>query len=260
MVKLLIVNADDFGLNENVCNGIEHCHKNGIVTSTSLMVNMPRSEMAADISEKNSSLGVGLHLNLTQGKSISHNNILFSNSNLVKALLGRISREKAQDEIEAQIQAALDYGIKLTHIDGHKHIHVMPKIIDAVIESALSFKIKKIRLPLESYSTTFNLRQSPKTKLLRYLSLKAKIKIEKAGLWHPDNFYGISETGALDEEKLKNILKNLPDGVNEIMCHPGYPVTGDRLDRKKELMALTDRTIKRTIGEQGIRLVNYGDI
>lgn len=259
MVKLLIVNADDFGLNENVCNGIEHCYKNGIVTSTSLMVNMPRAKMAADISEKNDSLGVGLHLNLTQGKSVN-GNVQFKNSNLIKALFGRISREKAQDEIEAQIQAALNYGIKLTHIDGHKHIHVMPKIIDAVIDSALTFKIKKIRLPLESYSTTFSIRQSPKTKLLRYLSLKAKIKIEKAGLWHADHFYGISETGALDEEKLKNILKNLPDGVSEIMCHPGYPVTGDRLDRKKELMALTDRTVKRTIEEQGIKLVNYGDI
>lgn len=259
MVKMLIVNADDFGMSESVCNGIEHCHKSGIVTSASLMVNMPRAEMAVGIAKKNRALGIGLHLNLTQGKSLSSNDVL-SNSNLFKALIGRISKDKAKDEIEAQIQAALDYGIKLTHIDGHKHIHVMPKVIDAVIESALSFNIKKIRLPLEYYSTAYSIRQSPKTKLLRHLSLKAKPKIEKAGLWHPDYFYGISETGKLDEEKLKSIIKNLPDGVNEIMCHPGYPSNVDSLDRNKELMALTGRMVRKTVEEAGIKLVNYGDV
>src|SRR3990167_1104428 len=116
----------------------------------------------------------------------------------------------------------------------------MPKIIDAVIEAAKNFNIKKIRIPLEAYSTSYSLKQTPKTKLLKYLSLKAKKKIDEAGLKYPKNFYGISETGSLDEEKLKSILKNLPDGVSEIMCHPGYPNQNDRLDRKKELMALTD--------------------
>ncbi len=261
MVKILIVNADDFGMSESICNGIEHCHKNGIVTSTSLMSNMPLLDLAAEIAERNKNLGVGLHINLSLSKPLTNfSNGTMTNSNIIKALLGRIKKEDAQNEIEAQMQAAFDSGIKLTHVDGHKHIHVMPKIIDAVIESAKSFGIKRIRLPLEAYSTKYSLKQTPKAKLLRYLSLKAKTKMENAGLKHSDFFYGISETGSLDEEKLKSIIRNLPDGISEIMCHPGYPNQTDSLDRKKELMALTDRNSRKEIEMNNVKLANFGEL
>lgn len=261
MVKHLIVNADDFGMSENICKGIEHCHAHGIVTSTSLMSNMPSLDLAAEIAKKNKSLSIGLHINLSLSKPLTNfSNGTMTNANLVKAILGRINKDAAQKEIEAQIQAALDAGIKLTHLDGHKHVHIMPKVIDAVIDSALSFNIKWIRLPLEAMSTTYSLKQTPKAKLVRYLSLKAKKKIEDANLKHPNYFYGISETGRLDEEKLKSIIKNLQEGISEIMCHPGYPNQTDSLDRKKELMALTDRGVRKEIEANGIQMTNYGDL
>jgi len=154
----------------------------------------------------------------------------------------------------------LDEGIKITHLDGHKHIHIMPKIIDATIEASRSFNIKRIRLPLEAHTTRYSLKQTPKTELIRILSLKAKKKLKDAGLRHPDFFYGISETGSLDEEKLKSIIKNLPDGVSEVMCHPGYPNQADSLGRKKELMALTDRNVRNELEINDIKMISYGDL
>lgn len=261
MVKFLIVNADDFGMTENICNGIEHCHKSGIVTSTSIMANMPSLKLAEEIANRNPKLDIGLHINLSMSKPLTNfSNGTMTDSNLVKALLGRIKKESAQNEIEAQIQAAFDAGLNITHLDGHKHVHVMPKIIDAVIDAAKNYNIKKIRLPLEEHSTKYSIKQTPKAELLRLLSIRAKKKLENAGFKHPDHFYGISETGNLDEEKLKSIIKNLPDGVNEIMCHPGYSNPNDKLDRKKELMALTDRDVRREIEMSEIRLISYGEM
>lgn len=258
MVKRLIVNADDFGMNENVCKGIENCHKSGIVTSTSIMANMPYIKLAAEIANKNPKLGVGLHINLTEGKSlITHQEM--SKSNLFKALAGRIKKEAAQNEIEAQIQAALDAGIKITHLDGHQHIDVMPNIVDATIDAAKSFNINKIRLPLETKATQYSLNHTPKKYLLKVLLLSAKRKFDINKIRYPDNFFGVSETGQLNEEKLKKIIRTLPDGISELMCHPSY-ANNSKLDRKGELMALTDRSVRLELESNGVKLINYGEI
>ncbi len=258
MVKCLIVNADDFGMNESICKGIENCHKSGIVTSTSVMSNMPYLNLAAEIANKNSKLGVGLHINLTEGKYLTSNK-QFPKSNLIKALTGRIKKEAAQSEIEAQIQAALDHGFKITHLDGHKHIHIMPKILDATIDAARNFNINKIRLPLEAQGTSYNFKQTPKKYLLKILSLNAVKKFKANRIKYPEHFYGISETGQLNEEKLKKIIKTLPEGVSELMCHPSY-TNNSKLNRKGELMALTDRKVRLEMEANEIRLINYGEL
>src|ERR1043165_8189549 len=130
-MKRLIVNADDFGLTSGINRAVIEGHCHGIITSTTVMVNMPGFADAARLAREHPSLGVGLHLNITQGqplalasqvRSLTNERGEFwqkSSATLWRALKNELRVDEVAIELRAQIEKALAAGIRLTHIDGH---------------------------------------------------------------------------------------------------------------------------------------------
>ncbi len=289
-MKQLIVNADDFGLTRLVSQGILDAHDHGIVTSTSLLANGGAYEEAIAMARKAPRLSVGVHLNLTQGFPVSPPRALPTLVDargqlyltpgclLLRLITRRVSRREIEFELRAQIAKVLRTGIKPTHLDGHKHLHVLPGISDIVVQLAQEFHIPSVRCPVAELPLTrlphcFRdsragvLRQCLAGRLVGWFARRFRMKLTQAGLHYPAHFYGLSETGFLNEEKLEEILCGLPEDLSELMCHPGYsdPLlakTGTRLlsQREIETHALISSRTRELAAREGIQLVSYRDI
>jgi predicted glycoside hydrolase/deacetylase ChbG (UPF0249 family) len=287
-MKQLIVNADDFGLTKRVSEGIVEAHRHGIVSSTTLMANGGAFEAAAALRRQAPHLGIGMHLNLSEGMPVSpafkipsllngHGRLYLTPGRLWKGIVTRqVSLADVETELRAQIAKIHRAGIVPTHFDGHKHVHVLPGVSDIVIRLAREFSIPSVRCPLEEPPGLFDMLDSRGARrasvLKQYLvgrgvsvlARRFRQKLAEAGLRHPTHFYGLSQTGFLDARGIREVLGRLPQGTSELMCHPGYvdfelARTGTRLlaEREIEASALGSRPIRRFVEGSGIRLVNY---
>lgn len=287
-MKQLIVNADDFGLTAGVTQGILDAHREGIVTSTTLMANGGAFEIAVAASRRAPALGVGVHLNLSQGVSVSpadriptlvdqQGRLHLTPGRLLKGILTRrVNLAEVEIELGAQIARVVGSGISPTHLDGHKHVHVLPGVSDIVIRLALDFSIPSVRCPLEDFPglrETRNLRRSGRASVMKqYLvgrgvsafAWRFKQKLAEAGLAYPTDFYGLSQTGFLNVRGIQGVVSRLPKGTSELMCHPGYAdaaleKTGTRLLEQREIekFALCSPFLRNFLEVSGIRLVNY---
>ncbi len=157
----LIVNADDFGLTEAVNKGIVEAHVRGIVTSTTIMANGRAFDAAVSTSRRVPGLGIGVHLNLTAGEPVAparnipslvdrHERLHWSPGRLLRALVARkVNLAEIETELRAQITKVFGAGIRPTHLDGHKHVHLLPGVSQIVIRVAQEFSITAIRCPRE---------------------------------------------------------------------------------------------------------------
>jgi hopanoid biosynthesis associated protein HpnK len=286
-MKKLIVNADDFGLTEGVNRAIINGHRTGIITSTTLMANGMAFDSAVAASSTTPELGVGVHLNLTQGRPVcdasqvpsivtSEGSFYPSPGILAWRILTRkIKSTDVENELRSQIEKVATAGIRITHMDSHKHIHLLPPIF-SVIKLAREHGIDCVRCPIEPASTAlgpfkYGSTGWPRTAkqyfLGRALSTLAAYQVKRldhAGLDRPEHFYGLSQTGFLDGAILEQILRAVPDGTSEIMCHPGYvdqellrARTRLRAERETELEALTRLGIRQLVAGLGIELISY---
>ena len=288
-MKRLIVNADDFGLTRLVSQGILDAHHYGIVTSTSLMANGGAFEEAIAMAMRAPRLSVGVHLALTQGIPVSsalevptlvdaHGRLYLTARHLLSRIVThRISLREIEMELRAQIAKVLRAGISLTHLDGHKHVHVLPGIAKIVIRLAQEFAILSVRCPMEELSLAYLpyclrdrqagvFRQCLAGRVVSWFARRFRLKLTQAGLNHPAHFYGLSRTGLLNVERLEEIMRGLPEGVSELMCHPGYadPLlakTGTRLlaEREIESRALMSSRIRELAVSEGIQLASYSE-
>jgi chitin disaccharide deacetylase len=285
-VKQLIVNADDFGLTVGVTQGILDAHRAGIVTSTTLMANGAAFDFAVTARRLTPALGVGVHLNLSEGIAVSPargiptlvddgGRLHLTPGRLLAGLLrGGIDLEEVETELRAQISKAARAGISPTHLDAHKHVHVLPGVSDIVIRLAREFAIPSVRCPLEEPPAPLNALRAGKTGrvLKQYLvgrgvagfASRFRQKLDQAGLEYAAHFYGLSYTGFLNTELVRGLLNWIPEGTSELMCHPGYPdaslaKTGTRLlaQREVEVFALCSPVVKSLTTGLGIQLVNY---
>lgn len=252
-MKRLIINADDFGFTRDVNAGIVHAHRNGVLTSTTLMANGDAFEDAVRLAHETPSLDVGGHMVLIQGCSL---------------LSGKPFPEKLRDtiaaiatgqldpysELRAQVEKIAASGIELTHLDSHKHTHIAPKVFRAVVRLAHEFQIPYVRLPLD---TTLRLPGSTFNLLRRYYKRLAR----GFDVAMTDHFMGFRLTGHLNEQTFASALKLIGEGSTEFMCHPGYlgeelqgAATRLKQTRVEELLALTSPRIRELIAERGIRL------
>lgn len=153
----LIINADDFGFSESINNGIIDAYNEGLISSTTIMINMPYAEDAIMKWKENDSLGLGLHINLTQGSPISNNvnslvderGIFHKHGKLENGEV-EVSYEDAYREIKAQIDKLLSYDVKVDHLDYHHFINLNPSIRKALLNLALEYK-----LPLRTIDADF---------------------------------------------------------------------------------------------------------
>jgi chitin disaccharide deacetylase len=195
-----------------------------------------------------------------------------------KIAIGKISLEQAELELRAQIEKILAAEVKITHLDGHKHIQLLPGIFEIVLKLAREFGIKAIRCAAEPGGPRRLLQEARRTgksgvkqfglaRAFSLLARKARPKLKRAGLLTPRYFFGITQTGFLDITELTRILNNLGEGTTELMTHPGYAdaalaQTPTRLlkQREQELGLLVNPIVKQLIARKDIQLISYREL
>jgi hopanoid biosynthesis associated protein HpnK len=288
-LKNLIVNADDLGWTDGVNQGIAEAHRNGIVTSTSLLANGAAFASGVELARSTPGLGVGVHLNLSDGEPIAPRELVATLLNDEgefaggpEALLLRIAKREvtvreAEQEWEAQIERVKEAGIQPTHLDGHKHVHMLPGLFEVALRLAKRYGIGAIRVAHETSSlraalsagdalhASVVLKQGVQARGLKLLARDAREQAERAGISMSDYFCGIAQTGEMTKEGVARLLRSLPEGTTELMTHPGYAdqdlqnsATRLQGSRQTELSILTDVEIRNLVASQGIRLIDYG--
>lgn len=281
-MKQLIINADDFGLNETVNEGIIKGYTAGIVTSTTLMPSGNAFEHATTLASSHKQLGVGVHLTLVGEKPICKPDTIKSLVNMEGYLapqypqfladycLGKIRLEDVQRELTAQVQKVADSGIAITHLDSHQHMHIVPGIIEITINLAKQFNIKAIRIPAEPYlflgGYPFSVVRFIARGGLTCLAQLARRKIQRQGLISSNHFFGMLAGGNMHEEFLLHIINSLPEGISEIMMHPGMndvilkTLYNWDLHWEAELSAVTSPIIRQSIINNDINLISFREL
>ena len=290
-MKDLIVNADDLGWTAGVNRGIAEAHRNGIVTSTSLLANGPAFDDGVNVARALPALGVGVHLNLSDGAPVAGaktaRSLVDENGKLSDGpehLLLKLARRKlkladVEREWDAQIEKIRGVGISPTHLDGHKHVHMLPGLFSIALRLARKHGIGAIRISNEASSLRtalsgksgkhagVKLKQGIQARGLKLLASDARKLAQRAGIEATDYFCGIAQTGVLSRDGVLDLLESLPEGTTELMCHPGYvdedlarSATRLQTSRATELAILTDTAVRKSVASHRIRLINYSQI
>lgn len=237
-MKQLIVNADDFGLHPLINAGIIKGHQEGFITSTSLMPSAPCWQEAVRLAKENPRLGIGVHLTLVGGvpsvlpkeqvSSLLDDDGLFLPDYVAFAkryYSGAVKKTELEAELRAQFERALSCGVNITHIDSHQHTHVLPGINSLVLKLSNEYNIIRVRIPKEGYLFTGGFQTGVGRLIgrsgLSFCADMAALRADSLGLRHPQHFYGMLAGGHLNAQLIANILRQLPEGVSEIMTHPG---------------------------------------
>jgi predicted glycoside hydrolase/deacetylase ChbG (UPF0249 family) len=259
----LIVNADDFGFTRDVNAGIVEAHRNGILTATTLMANGAAFDDAVTLARQNPSLDVGCHLVLVQGQSIADPSRALPSTitELIRALLrGKLP---VYEELLAQVRKIVRAGIRPTHLDTHKHTHLLPPVLDAVARLAREFRIPWVRRPFD-FGIDRGARIEKSAFALGMRVTRPAFARTLGELKMTDHFAGFQITGTLRQSNLIQTLERLPEGLTEFMCHPGKlgpdlraAATRLKQSRELELAALVSPEVRSAIERRGIELVNY---
>jgi predicted glycoside hydrolase/deacetylase ChbG (UPF0249 family) len=260
--RLLVVNADDFGFTRDVNQGIVEAHCHGILTSTTLMATGAAFEDAVRLAKENPSLDVGCHLVLVGSPPLPQ-----TVTQLVQALA--LKRIRIREELAGQARKILDAGLRPTHLDTHKHTHLLPPVLEAVAEISEEFRIPWVRRPFD-----FPLQAGGvpwKTRAANRVMAAARGRFERLlrrrGCRFTDHFAGFRLTGKFDAASLASLIRALPEGSTEFMCHPGR--CGDELraartrlkdSREAELRALTAPEVRTAMKEAGVKLVSFAQL
>lgn len=247
--KLLIVNADDFGFTSDVNEGIIEAHRRGIVTSATLMATGAAFEYAVRLARQTPSLDLGAHLTLIGGYSAAQPDRALPSSPAALAAMVMTGRFHPYPEFAAQVRKILNTGLRLTHLDTHKHSHLLPPVAEALGRVSREFGIRWVRRPLR----------------VPVAGWLARRLLSRYGCRMTDHLLGFAETGRLNQARLLALAPQIPSGVSELLCHPGYcrselrtaPDTRLKECREAELEALTSPAVRQRLQECNVRLVNY---
>jgi hopanoid biosynthesis associated protein HpnK len=277
-LKQLIVNADDFGYTAGINRAIVDAHSTGIVTSTSLMANGAAFEDAVEQARRTPGLDIGCHLNLVEGAPILARakipHLVDSSGkfyNLVelglRVVSGQVPMAEIESEFTAQVEKIVRAGIQPSHVDTHQHTHMHPKVAGVLARVARSYGITWVRRLSEN--CTPPLREGAWRRRMvaaAYTLFVASLERRMAGLGlrTPDAFTGFVLTGKLTLPVLQATFAELPEGVTELMCHPGYydqdlQNSPTLLKRKREIeqKAVADAIWREWLPERGILLTSF---
>lgn len=228
MSRRVIINADDFGLCTEVNRAVRRAHRTGVLTSASLLVNAPGTAEAVALALELPTLGLGVHLALTELQPLTrcprlapHGRFPSSHSLVYARLLARrVSRAEVRGEIEAQLTAARATGLPFDHIDGHGHVHVLPQVLEALVDIGGSLGFDRLRWPDEAEWEPSRppLAARLKRALVRRL---CAAQPDAVRAWaRTEHFFGLAASGQMTIARLRAVAAALPDGTSEIMCHP----------------------------------------
>jgi hopanoid biosynthesis associated protein HpnK len=270
--RRLIVNADDFGLSTSANQAIIRGHREGILTSASLMVNEPGFDEAVELAQQNPRLGVGLHLTLLCGHScltpLDIPRLVNAKSEFggnpvrvgLKYFFCRDLRPLLRAEIVAQFAKFRSTGLPLDHVDSHHHLHAHPVVFRILIETAQELGITHLRLTSEPLGIHARVALGHRWRRLSHgfvywlMAGRARRVLRRLDIKHTDAVFGLLQDARVDEQYLERLLPALPAGVSEIYSHPS-------LDQfKHEMEALISARIRALVDQLGIRLIRYQDI
>ncbi len=287
MAARLIINADDFGLTPGVNRAIAELHQARVLTSATLMATGPAFDDAVAVARANPTLGVGCHIVLTDGVPVSapeeHPHPHRSGRQNLPSLPHRLppgspprqhQRRRNHREAAAQIQKLQLAGIHITHLDTHKHTHLFPAVARPLLGLAERHNIGAIRQPFEQpWSLALGHGNRTRRILVRVLarlktSFERQPQIRNGRVQTTDGTIGISATGSLYGETLREILNAMPaEGTFELVCHPGYNdrdldriTTRLRAHRDVERNALLTELPRAALNPNAPQLINYGNL
>jgi predicted glycoside hydrolase/deacetylase ChbG (UPF0249 family) len=243
----LIINADDFGYSQGVNLGIIEAYQNGVVTSATLMTNMPGAAHAAALAKENPDFGVGIHLVLTCGSPVNEHVPSLINEkeqfHMLSEFAQFIQPEDIEKEFTSQFEKFLSFGITPTHIDSHHHVHGHEKVFLIV-----SLIAKKYNIPIRKVADDLQQSRNSLLPTVQYFNT---------------DFYGDHLTTKYTIDLLDKVL---PYETAEIMTHPAYideaVLNGSSyaLQRVRELSILTDPSVRNAIRDKNIQLITYREI
>jgi len=264
--KSFILTADDFGMTEGCNAGIIKAMKEGIVTSTSIMMNMPKIDHGIALARQHKIQAMGVHINISQGPSLLPREEVSSlvnengrfilevrdgNFKGVNEITQKFSAKEIEKEAREQIERFREFGIKLSHLDTHHSIHMRREFRHIFIKLANEYKVPLRKI---NYGKT---------------SLKRRIfeKFIRRDIYRSaDQFTTHFFEEGVSMDVLKNMILEAPPGVTEIMCHPGFvddelmAISGYNTKRGEELEILTSEEMKNWIRDHHISLVSYDEL
>ncbi len=286
LIKQVIINADDFGRTTAINSAVIQAHRQGVLTSTSLMVTGDACQEAVELARATPTLAVGLHLVVCNGRAaLPHKEIphlvdgsgRFSDNPLRSGLLygfSRTARAELGRELTAQFERFAATGLSLSHVDGHMHLHVHPMVFNLLLPLVEDYGAHGLRLPRDEL-----------TQALRYNNQQAVTKIAWAvalGLvsrwclrhingrrWRdhrltdqhlsvPQQVYGVMQTGQMRQDYVVKVLRHLRSPSAEIYFHPSTVLHRDALGPNPgDLETLLSPTIRQVITECGLHLATY---
>jgi hopanoid biosynthesis associated protein HpnK len=285
-VRRLIINADDFGLTSGVNRAIWEGHRQGIVTSATLMAGGQAFAEAVSMAKTSPRLGVGCHVVLVDGspQAVAETvpSLLDRDATHLRAKLGDFARAwlggkldsgEMEREISAQIQTLQSAGIPVSHVDTHKHTHLAPQVLRALLRAAKACGITAVRNPFEPIRWQAVAghpalwKRWGMVKGLQGFAAQFRRQVREAGLRTTDGTVGVVATGVLDGRLFERILDSLPPGTWEFVCHPGY--VDDDLERahtrllqarEQELAVLTSASAREALQRTGVELISYREV
>jgi hopanoid biosynthesis associated protein HpnK len=270
--RRLIVNADDFGRSRSINAAVIRAHREGILTSASLMVNEGASDEAVALAKENPKLGVGLHLALICGRSalppeqipglVNVRGEFSDNPASVgfRYFANRGLREQLRTEIHAQFDRFRATRLPLDHVNGHLHFHMHPTVFGILVEDAVRLGFQNMRLTREPFcldvplASGRRLYRAGHAMIHFVLSWLVQTRLRRMQLRHTQRVFGLLQNDRVDETYLLKLLTILPPGDSELYSHPS-------LDQfKHEFDALVSPRVKALIETGGIELIRYQDL
>ncbi|MGH8002897.1 MAG: hopanoid biosynthesis-associated protein HpnK [Brasilonema sp.] len=278
--KFVIINGDDFGFSHGVNQAIIKAHQEGVLTSTSLMVTGEAFDEAVELARAHPTLAVGLHLVLVCGRAAlppsqiphlvdSAGNFPYSapRSGLCYQFI-QATHEELRREIRTQLEKFRSSGLRLSHVDGHLHMHVHPVVLRILVDLADEFGIRIIRLPHEELGISLRLdRRNLLTKLV-WAGVFGRLRrygeglLKSKGIGFAERVYGLLQTGSITEEYLLGLIPQIEANLVEIYCHPAVMISGEPLNAppgagEAELAALLSGRVGEMLAVKGFELTNF---
>jgi hopanoid biosynthesis associated protein HpnK len=271
-LRRLIVNADDFGRSRSINEAVIRAHREGILTTASLMVNEPSCGEAVEMAKQNPRLGVGLHLTLLMGHSALPQNESpglvnqrgeFSNDPVgvgMKYFFRRELREQLRKEIHAQFARFRATGLVLDHVNGHLHMHLHPVVFGILMEDAEKLGIERMRLTRDPFWTDVPLARGQRLYrashaiIYSVLSAYSRGRMARRSIRHTQRVFGLLQNARVDEAYISKLLPVLPQGESELYSHPSLD------EFKNEFEGLVSARVKEQVKRLGIELIRYQDL
>lgn len=283
-MKRLIVNGDDFGLAEPVNEAIERAHREGILTSASLMVGGDASSDAIERARRHPTLRVGLHVVLVEGRPVlppeeipalvddrgEFSTDLFSAG--VRMFFAPSARRQLAAEVRAQFEAFRRTGLALDHVNAHNHMHVHPTVLGTILAVGRDYGVTAIRVPYEPALASWQaLGTHPLRRALHAVGFGAlaaamRARLSRERIAANDFVFGLNESGRMTEDVVLRLVEHLPDGVSEMYFHPAtrrcpeIDRTMPDYEHEQELAALLSPRVAASLERVGVERIAFGDL